>query len=363
MSRSSKSISAPLEAQTTTEDAVIRAVYTRLGLDQAPTKRAARLPVDCLVIPHVDQDVVRRGHKMAQSFKTLGQMSPVGVVQSRPDGESAVESVRVEQTYPVCYGRARTFAGGFLWHEECLPEWETIDTYIYDVPATATRTLAMISLVENLQRSAAWVNDLRKARDLVHDGMLISAREFAHLLCIPLSSAETLFTIVSLPEPIVEQALSGVIRSRSILQRIARLRPAEQNALARQAENGVPITADFTKQLLQGQIALGFNNPMFQSVLEQDLTPVASDAGVSAEEDPILLSSPQRPPRKTRSAQTAVVPTEDGTLQPLHAMLQAKLPTLRGKPAYQELAALAQAMLIELDPLVKAEHYLEKEAV
>ena len=248
--------------------AKLSAICQRLGLAGPLTFRPVKVPVDHLVIRKVDPDVLRRGRDMAASFKQVGQLANLGVVPMdpayAPDGEA--------KYYEVWFGRARREGARILSEEEHCPEWEQLWCNVYDLPAdpaVARKMRAAMAFIENAQRSTPWVEELRQVVELLDAGTPLTAEEFWQVFRLTPATAKALLKIAQLPRPILDQVFAGQLRSRALLNRIARLKAAQQAALVHEAQRGITITEELVGRALRGQVSQAFASPAIQAALGQ----------------------------------------------------------------------------------------------
>jgi ParB-like chromosome segregation protein Spo0J len=344
--------------------AKLSAICQRLGLAGPLTFRPVKLPVDHLVIRKMDPDVLRRGRDMAASFKQVGQLANLGVVpmdpKDAPDGEA--------KYYEVWFGRARREGARILYEEEHCPEWEQLWCNVYDLPAdpaVGRKMRAAMAFIENAQRSTPWVEELRQVVELLDAGTPLTAEEFWQVFRLTPATAKALLKIAQLPRPILDQVFAGQLRSRELLNRVVRLKAAQQAALVHEAQHGVTITEELVGRALRGQVSQAFASPAIQAALGQGWErtsdpssgrgPVSNGKSVIAG-DVVTAGGVDNIPADAPVGGNAVTPDAGArgshTLENLLATVRAALPPLATQPAYGQAYLLAEALVTELDPLV-----------
>jgi hypothetical protein len=168
-----------------------------------------------------------------------------------------------------------------------------------------------------------------------------------------------------------------------LLNRIARLKAAQQAALVHEAQRGVTITDELVGRALRGQVSQAFASPAIQAALGQGWertadpssapvingkSAIARDVVAVGQDDmPIdapmpsgtgigapLVDAPSDPAGGNAVTPHAGAGGSHG-LENLLATIRAALPQLATQPTYAQAYLLAGALLTELDPLVRTQ--------
>jgi len=149
-------------------------------------------------------------------------------------------------TFEVVIGRRRVIAAG-------LAGLQVIKCEVYE--SSTPQLSSLLALVENAQRSAAWIKEVEDLRRLIDDGVGMTIDDLADFGFDRGALTERL-KIALLPVSILNLIFAGKMRL-DVAKKIARLNPTQQARVARLAENGDQITADQIKSVLRAQINTG----------------------------------------------------------------------------------------------------------
>jgi len=212
----------------------------RFGMEVLPEHETMLLPTERLIVPGVDH-LARSAKRLVKSIQHVGILqNPSVVVQGDIDIHDC------EATFEVIAGRRRVLAA-------CLAGLTVIKCEVY---ATSTTPLsALIALIENEQRSAAWVREVEALRCLMDEAVGMTLDDLAAFGFDRATLSERL-KIAQLPAPLVTRVLAGGV-SREVARKLARLTQAQQERVARLAVTGEEITAEQVKGILRAQINAG----------------------------------------------------------------------------------------------------------
>jgi len=212
----------------------------RLGIESLPEHETMLLPTERLIVPGTNH-LARSAKRLVKSIQHVGILqSPSVVVQGDVDIHDA------EATFEVIAGRRRVLAA-------CLAGLTVIKCEVY---ATSTTPLsALIALIENEQRSTAWVREVEALRCLMDEAVGMTLDDLAAFGFDRATLFERL-KIAQLPAPLVMCVLAGGV-SREVARKLARLTQAQQERVARLAVAGEEITAERVKDILRAQINAG----------------------------------------------------------------------------------------------------------
>ncbi len=136
-----------------------------------------------------------------------------------------------------------------------------------EVYAASTMPLsALLALVENEQRSAAWIREVEALRCLIDEGVGMTLGDLAAFGFDRATLAERL-KIAQLPASLLNYVLAGRI-NREVARKLVRLTQAQQERVASLALAGEDITAGRVKDMLRVQINTGL--VPVQDALSQD---------------------------------------------------------------------------------------------
>ena len=212
----------------------------RLGIEALPAHETMILPAERLIVVDADH-LARSAKRLVKSIQNVGILqSPSVVVQGGLDMHDA------EATFEVIAGRRRVLAA-------CLAGLTVIKCEVY---AGSTIPLsALLALIENEQRSAAWVREVEALRCLIDEGVGMTLDDLAAFGFDRATIAERL-KIAQLPAPLLNRILSGDV-NREVARKLARLTQAQQERVAALALSGEEITAERVKDMLRAQINTG----------------------------------------------------------------------------------------------------------
>lgn len=217
-------------------------VKARLGVTEpvAPVTREYVRFAD-MDIPGVEL-IRHAAASMAASFELVALMHPPSVK-------------------PLANGRFMVLAG----RRRCLALMrdglEGTECNIYEANLTDAQA-ALITLVENHTRGAAWVRDVQAIAELLHVARL-TIDELAPVFGRARSGVAELARIAKLPDPLLEQIYAGRI-VQADARAITRLRPAEVDRLAMLAADGGEVTPEEIRATLRSQWSDGMSRPLAQ---------------------------------------------------------------------------------------------------
>src|SRR6516225_1987584 len=212
----------------------------RLGLETLPEHETMLIPTERLIVSGADQ-LARSAKRLVKSIQQVGILqNPSVVVQGGCDMHDE------EATFEVIAGRRRVLAARLAG----LP---VVKCEVY---ATSTLPLsALIALVENEQRSAAWIREVEALCCLIDEGVGMTLDDLATFGFDRATLAERL-KIAQLPVPLLNCVLAGRI-NREVARKLVRLTQAQQERVASLALAGQDITAERVKDILRAQINTG----------------------------------------------------------------------------------------------------------
>ena len=244
-------------------------LWRRLGLEALPNHETMLIQTDRLVVAGAD-GLMRSAKRLLKSIQHVGILQPPSVVV-----QGGIDIHDAEASFEVIAGRRRVLAA----HLAGLP---VVKCEVYS--ASTLPLSALLALIENEQRSAAWVREVEALRCLIDEGVGMTLDDLAAFGFDRATLAERL-KIAQLPVPILNRVLSGNV-NREVARRLTRLTQAQQERVANLALVGEEITAERVKDILRVQIDAGL--VPVQTALAQGWD--APPSGIPALSDP----SPQR---------------------------------------------------------------------
>jgi ParB/RepB/Spo0J family partition protein len=212
----------------------------RLGMETLPAHETLLLPIERLIVADAEH-IVRSAKRLVKSIQRVGVLqSPSVVVQSKADIHDP------DATFEVIAGRRRVLAARFAG----------LAVIKCEVYASSTLPFsALLVLIENEQRSAAWVKEVEALRRLLDEKVGMTLDDLAAFGFDRAQLSERL-KMARLPAPLLERVLAGNV-NREVARKLVRLTLAQQERVAALAEAGEEISAEGVKELLRAQIAAG----------------------------------------------------------------------------------------------------------
>jgi len=217
------------------------ALLQRLGLESFPARETLFVRIDQLIVPEAGQ-IARSARRLAKSIQHIGLLHAPAVALLQ--GADIHDD---NATFEVIAGRRRVLAAH-------LAGLTSIKCEVYR--ASTPQLSSLIALVENEQRSAAWVKEVEALRRLLDEKVGLTLDDLVAFGFDRAGLAERL-KVAQLPAPLVERALAGDM-NRETARKLVRLTQTQQECIARLAEAGEEITADVVKRALRAQIDNGF---------------------------------------------------------------------------------------------------------
>lgn len=242
-------------------DEKLLVLMQRLGMASLPAHETLLLPLERILVPG-EELLARPSQRLVKSIATVGILqSPAVMLQT---GSALHDEAAV---FSAILGRRRLLAARLVG----LP---VVKCEAYE---TGTPQLqALLSLIENEQRSAAWVKEVQDLRALIDEGVGMTLADLA-AFGFERNALNERLKMAQLPQPIVSLICAGKLK-QEVAKKIARLRPAQQARLAQLAEEGNEITAEQVKSVLRAQINTGF--APLQAALAQSWSPPTTTPAV-----------------------------------------------------------------------------------
>jgi ParB/RepB/Spo0J family partition protein len=307
----------------------------RLGLETLPEHETMYVPTERLIVTGTNQ-LVRSAKRLVKSIQHVGILqNPSVVVQAGRDMHDE------EATFEVIAGRRRVLAARLAG----LP---VVKCEVY---AASTLPLsALLALVENEQRSAAWIREVEALHCLIDEGVGMTLDDLASFGFDRATLAERL-KIAKLPVPLLNYVLAGRI-NQEVARKLVRLTQAQQERIASLALTGEEITADRVKDILRAQINTGL--APVQDALAQGwntMSPVPTQPGydeqaVQLEDVDAETALAVCPNISTSSLSTLLVALQAFEHCPGYPTIPQPIQTLTQALAQQVQLALRDALLV-----------------
>ena len=266
-------------------------LWHRLGLEALPDHETLLIPTERLVVVGADH-LVRSAKRLVKSIQHVGILQPPSVVV-----KARVDLHDPEATFEVIAGRRRVLAAR-------LAKIPVVKCEVYS--ASTLPLSALLALIENEQRSAAWVREVEALRCLIDEGVGMTLDDLAAFGFDRATLSERL-KIAQLPTALLARVLAGGV-SREVVRKFVRLTQAQQERVASLVAVGEEITAEKVNDLLRAQINAGF--APIQVALAQEW-----DDQAAAHRSPGATLSPQSflppPDGEEQTGQAACAPGEE----------------------------------------------------
>lgn len=288
----------------------------RLGIDAFPPHETLTIPLERVIIPGAD--LVRPSPRLMKSIKRVGVLENPSVVLLNGSG------LRDETaTFEVIFGRRRILAARLAG----LPVVKC-EAYESGTPQLS----ALLALMENEQRSSAWIREVQDLRRLIDEKVGMTLDDLVEFGFDRGSLTERL-KIAQLPLPILAHIFAGKL-SQAAAKKLARLNASQVQKVADLAQAGEEITEDLVKSTLRMQVNAGL--VPLQSALEVSMTTTTAQ-GERFETEEICL---------TGSCPAAGPPT---SLAVVLATLKAFEQRLTPSSTTQTLRMLTKALIQEVE--------------
>jgi ParB/RepB/Spo0J family partition protein len=260
----------------------------RLGIDTLPSHETMYLPLDRLIVPGAEQ-AARAAARLVKSITQVGILQPPSVMLLQ-GSDIRADDARFE----VVAGRRRTLAAR-------LAGLDVIKCEVY--AASTSQMASLLMLIENEQRSSAWVKEVEALHKLIDEHVGLTLDDLTAFGFDRASLRERL-KVAHLPTPLVQQVLAGHLNHETA-RKLIRLTKPQQERIAALAATGEEITVAVVKHALRAHIDAGFA-PMQQQLQEgwassSALLPAASSGRFASARVPSptsgsALTSPQLAP-------------------------------------------------------------------
>jgi ParB/RepB/Spo0J family partition protein len=211
-------------------------IIHRLGLEVLPARETRWLPLSCVQVP--DETSVRVPKSLVQSIARFGVLQAPSVVGCTHTTEKEGQIL-----YEVIAGRRRTLAARLAG----------MTTMRFEVYTSSTPQLsALLGLIENAQRSAAWIKEVADLRLLINEKVGMTMKELVACGFARQSLAERL-KIAQLPSALLDQIVAGKV-ALEVARKLVRLTETQLTQVI-QASQYEPLTAELVKQALKAQMS------------------------------------------------------------------------------------------------------------
>ncbi len=185
-----------------------------LGLEALLSHETMLEPTERLIVSGADQ-LARSAKRLVKSIQHVGILqNPSVVVQGGRDMHDE------EAIYEVITGRRRVLAAR-------LAGLIAVKCEVYS--ASTLPLSALLALIENEQRSAAWIREVEALRCLIDEGVGMTLDDLAAFGFDRTTLAERL-KIAQLPAPLLNCVLTGGV-NREVARKLARLTQRSRSVL------------------------------------------------------------------------------------------------------------------------------------
>jgi ParB-like chromosome segregation protein Spo0J len=306
-------------------DSKLAALLQRLGIDAFPAHETRLIALDRLVVPGAD--LVRPSPKLVRSIAKVGVLQSPAVVL-----RSGLSLADPEATFEVIFGRRRVLAA----HLAGLSVLKC-EAYESGTPQLAS----LLALMENEQRSAAWIKEVQDLHRLMSEKVGMTLDELVEFGFDRGSLTERL-KIAQLPLPLLTAIFAGKV-SLAVAKKLARLSPSQQEKVANLAVQGEDLTAELVKEALRVQVNAGL--APLQTALALSMT--SNGEGKVA---PTTLPVPASPVSEAFPVASGAAPSFVGILSTLRTFEQSLLVS----PATQTLRVLTHSLIQEVEVAARA---------
>jgi len=319
-----------LEGDIQQVDEKLLALLQRLGITALPPHETMLLPLERIVVPGAAL-LTRPAARLVKSIQKVGLLQAPALVLL-----SGTTPHDPQATFEVVLGRRRILAAR-------MAGLAVVKCEVY---ASGTPQLgALLGLIENEQRSAAWIKEIEDLRHLIDEGVGMTPDDLADFGFHRGQLAERL-KIARLPDPILTQLFAGKV-SQEMAKRMARLSPVHQEQVAELAQEGEDLTTELITRVLRVQINTGL--VPVQTALAQGWTQVPEPHA-----HPLAGNGHSVP-----VATVAVAPipcTSDGALSlaQVLAILEQFEPLTSASPALSRIGTLLRVLIKELQIALRA---------
>jgi ParB/RepB/Spo0J family partition protein len=315
-----------LEEATQQADEKLLSLMRRLGIEALPAHETMVLPLERIIVPGASL-IARHAAPLVKSIKKVGILQAPAVVLC-----TGAELDDPQATFEVVMGRRRVLAAR-------LADLTVIKCEAYT--SGTPQLSALLALIENEQRSAAWIKEVEDLHRLIDEGVGLSLDDLAEFGFHRGSLAERL-KMAQLPQPILTQIFAGRL-SQDVARKIARLTPTQQAKIAQLALAGEEITAEAVKNALRLQVNSGFA-PLQTALTEAwEMLPL------------IHVTEPERNGQQPAVQESVPTGSNGATPELAHVLLllQRFEPQTRNNPALSRIGTLTQVLIKELQIVLR----------
>lgn len=319
-----------LEGDVQQVDEKLLALMQRLGITALPPHETMLLPLERMIVPGAAL-LTRQAARLVKSIQKVGLLQAPALVL-----RSGTTPHDPQATFDVVLGRRRILAARMAGLSVV-----TCEVYAWGTPQLG----ALLGLIENEQRGAAWIKEIEDLHRLIDDGVGMTLDDLADFGFHRGQLSERL-KIARLPGPILTQLFAGKV-SQEVAKRMARLSPVHQEQVAALAQEGEDLTAELITRVLRVQINTG-------------LVPVQTALAQGWTQMPELYAQPLAGNGHTvpiATVEVAPIPcASDEALSPAQvlAILEQFEPQATANPALSRIGTLIRVLIKELQIALRA---------
>ncbi|MGH2506719.1 MAG: ParB/RepB/Spo0J family partition protein [Ktedonobacteraceae bacterium] len=211
-------------------------ILSRLQIKVLPYHETRALPLECILVP--DEARVHVPKSLVQSIKRFGVLQAPTVVRC-----SAPEKAEESAHYEVIAGRRRTKGARLAGLTDL-----TCEVYASSTP----QLNALLALIENTQRSSAWIKEVADLRVLIDQRVGMTVPEL--IACgFARVGLDQRLKMAQLPAPLLDRIVAGKV-PLDVARMLVRLSESQRARVVQEAQDA-PLTAELVKQALKVQIS------------------------------------------------------------------------------------------------------------
>jgi ParB/RepB/Spo0J family partition protein len=308
-------------------DETIERLMKRLGIETLPASEIVPIALDHLIIPN---EGLRPSARLVKSVKRVGILQPPAVVVHAGSALHAPDA-----TYTVIFGRRRVLAA----RQAKLPVIRCV-AYHTGTP----QLFSLLALIENEQRSSAWIKEVVDLRRLIDERVGMTMDELVDVGFDRGTLTERL-KMAQLPQPVLTLLAQGKV-PRAVAKKVLKLTPLHMERVVEQIQAGEALTAElvttmFRRQVNDGLVAL-------QPLLDVATASHALQGQGSASEHPAQMAS-EDPSRVQMRENSIGHPQTPLTPSAMLATLTTFAQQLRATPATQNIRLLLRTLIQEME--------------
>lgn len=222
-------------------DEKLQVLLARLGIDVFPSHDTRTLSLDHLIVPGASQ--ITPSPRLVKSIRLFGILQPPSVVL-----HAGQDEIDPDATFAVIFGRRRVLGARLAGRVETKCE-------VYE--SATPQLAAILGLIENEQRSAAWIREVQDLRGLIDDRVGMTVDELV-AFGFDRTSLTFRLKLAQLPEALYTAVLAGTL-SQVAAKKMMRLTSSQLHHLEEMVLSGEPMTEALVTGMLHVQVNAGLH--------------------------------------------------------------------------------------------------------